>query len=550
MADQSPHDVVPQTEQGEAQDWQQRVSSLPSRRERRAYLQQRCRDILGDNRLLVASNRGPLGYAVAPGGGLQARRGRGGPVSTLKAAYESCRATWVSCAMSESDREAMATARNRPIQSPMPDQDLRVRFVSPSKDQYHKYYNIVSNPLLWFLQHSMWNFPWTPNITEAVHDAWSRGYQSVNQSVAAALAEEALESAEPPLVLVQDYQLYLVPGYLREKVPGAMITHFTHIPWPDVSHWRILPVTIREPILRGLLASDVVAFQSVQCVRNFLHTCRCLLRDAHVDEATASVELEGWTAWVRCYPVTIDLPGLRRALDSQPGRGFVESLRPKCGEHTIVRVDRAEPSRNIIRGFKSYERLLQRFPEMIGRVRFLAFLASSRSRVWEYQRHMEDINRLVGLINSKHGKDGWQPIEVFRDTTHLENLAALSLYDVLLVNPVTDGMSLVAKEGPAANGKDGVLVLSDTTGAHEQLKQGALGVCPTDLEGTAEALYLALTLPQEERRRMISALREVIEAEDPLLWLCSQMSDLKQKAPAKVASGEQGTVPPQALPED
>ncbi len=548
MDDPVLHGSLAPAAHGYASDLEGRLKDPPVSRERRVHLQQLCRDVLAGKRLLIASNRGPLEFSPAPEGGLQARRGRGGAVSTLKAACESCRVTWVACAMNESDREALAAAGSDPIQSPMPGHDVRVRFISPIKDEYHKYYNIVSNPLLWFLQHSMWNSPWTPNITEAVHDAWNRGYVPVNKLVASALAEEAQRADSSKLVLLQDYHLYLAPGYLRQEAPDAFIMHFTHIPWPGVNHWQLLPVTMREPVLRNLLACDIVGFQNAQSVYNFLHTCRSTLRGAHVDEDACSVEVNGWTTWVRAYPVTIDVLGLRRSLASHGARSYVDSLRSKCGEQTIIRIDRAEPSRNIVRGFKSFDRLLNRFPALSGKVRFLAFLAPSRSRIWEYQRHMDEINKLVDFINKKHGNEEWRPIELILDSNHLQNLAAMSLYDVLLVNPVTDGMSLVAKEGPIANSKDGVLVLSDTTGAYEQLQEGAIGVCPTDLEGTSEALYQALTLPREERRQMQDALRRVVESEDPVLWLYQQMAELQKRVPLRAGAEAQETAQPLGPP--
>lgn len=520
---------------------EERLRAPRSQGERRAYLQQLCQDLLGGNRLLVASNRGPLEYFFAPGGGLRARRGRGGAASALQAACQCCQVTWVACAMSEADREALAASGGNVIQSPLPTHDLRVRFISPVKDEYHKYYNVFSNPLLWFLQHLMWNFPWTPNITEVVYDAWSKGYIPVNRAMAAAVAEEARREDASPFILVHDYHLYLAPSYIRQEVPGALVTHFTHIPWPDPSHWQLLPAAMREPMLRGLCASDIVGFQNTRSVLNFLHTCHAFLEEAQVDYHQATVGLAGHTTWARCYPTPIDLAGLRRALASPLVRSYLDNLLPKCGQKTIVRVDRAEPNRNIVRGFKAFDRLLQHHPELLGTVRFLAFLAASRSRIWEYQRYMEEVTKLVDSINRKYSDENWKPIEVFVENNYFQNLAALSLYDVLLVNPVIDGMSTAAKEGPMANTREGVLVLSEGTGAYEQLRQGALCVCPSDLEGTAQALCQALTMPQEERRRRQNALRRVIEGEDPISWLCGQMEDLRELTSARAGAIAPGT---------
>lgn len=519
------------------QDWGDRLTDLRSYGERRSRFQRLCQEILGGRRLLVASNRGPLEYFSTPGGELRARRGRGGASSALQPISQCCPITWVACAMSDSDRQVLANSGDSLVRSPFPGQDLLVRFISPGKDEYHKYFNIFSNPLLWFLQHQMWNYPWTPNITESTYDAWNKGYSFVNRSIAAVVVEEARREDVLPVILLQDYHLYLAPGDIRRELPAALIIHFTHASWPDASHWQLLPKDMREPILRGLCASDIAGFQSHRSLSNFLHTCYSLLEDAKVDFEAASVYVNGHTTWARCYPISVDLAGVRRALGSPLLQSAVEMLQPKFGEQTIIRVDRAEPSRNIVRGFKAFDRMLQRHPEMVGKVRFLAFLFSSRNRIWEYQRYVEEVARLVGFINRKHGTESWQPIEIVHENNYLQNLAALTMYDVLLVNPVVDGMSLTAKEGPVANKRAGVLVLSEGSGAYEQLREGALTVCPSDLEGTAQALYRALSMPEEERRRRQEALRRVIEAEDPALWLCRQLSDLLDLPGTKAGGG-------------
>lgn len=523
-------------------DWERHLKDPRTYGERRSYLQQLCLGLLGGRRLLVASNRGPLEHFVAPDGELRVRRGRGGAASALQSILQCCRVTWVACAMSDSDREALATSGNFLLRSPLAGQDLLVRLISPTKDEYHKYYNVFSNPLLWFLQHLMWNYSWTPNITEATYDAWNKGYTSVNRSIAAAVVEEARREDASPFILLHDYHLYLTPGYIRQELPRALVAHFSHASWPDASHWQQLPRAMREPIFRSMCASDIVGFQSRRFVRDFLHTCQALLEGAQVDFQEGRVLLNGHTTWARRYPMAVDLAGLRRALGSPQVRALIDGLLPKCGEKTIVRVDRAEPSRNVVRGFKAFDRLLHHHPELAGKVRFLAFLSTSRNRIWEYQRYVEEVQKLVTFVNRKHGTESWQPIEVIPETNYLLNLAALTLYDVLLVNPVIDGMSLSAKEGPAANNRDGVLVLSEGTGAYEQLREGALCVCPSDLEGTAQALHQALTMPEEERRNRQGVLRRVIQEEDPTLWLFRQLSDLKSLAATSAPANQE--IPP------
>jgi trehalose 6-phosphate synthase len=452
--------------------------------------------------------------------------------------------------MGESDRQALASAGGAPLQSPLPGQDLRVHLVSPSKDEYHKYYNIFSNPLLWFLQHLMWNSPWTPNISETVYDAWNKGYVPVNQAIAEAIVQEASREEASPFAIIHDYHLYLVGAFLRQRLPQLFTLHFTHIPWPDPGYWQLLPGVMRESILRGLCSNDILGFQTMRAVRNFLHTCHTVLEEAEVDYQAATVRLAGHTVLVRSYPISIDVAGLRRTLHSPAVRSHIDRLRPKCGERTIIRVDRVEPSKNIVRGFKAFDRFLQRYPQFVGKVRFLAFLVPSRTRIWEYQRYMEEINKLVEFINTKYGDVEWQPIEVFYENNYSQALAAMTLYDVLLVNPIIDGMNLVAKEGPIANTKDGVLILSEGAGAHEQLQEGVISICPTDIEGTIEGIYQALTMPQGERRRMLERLRQVVEEEDIIMWLYHQLEDLQALAQTRAAAASSENLQPRlSLPE-
>jgi trehalose 6-phosphate synthase len=185
-----------------------------------------------------------------------------------------------------------------------------------------------------------------------------------------------------------------------------------------------------------------------------------------------------------------------------------------------------EPSKNILRGFRAFDMLLDGHPELVAKVNFLAFLVPSRTHIKQYQRYAQQVNEIVGAINTKYSNEEWQPIRVFYENNYYRALAGMRLYDVLLVNPVIDGMNLVAKEGPTVNANDGVLVLSECAGAHEQLGKHALSVVPTDLVETVEALYQALTMPAEEREQRATALRRSIEEEDIVMWLYRQLVDI------------------------
>ncbi len=489
-----------------------------------------CAEMLGDRRLIVASNRGPVEYHVNSEGRPQARRGSGGLVTALSMLTRNVDFTWVSSAMGEGDRRAWESSEGASIPSTLPGHRSSLRYVTTPRRVYHKYYNILCNPLLWFLQHHMWNASYTPNVDHVVHDAWENGYVAVNRAFADAVVAEAAQGSEPPYVVVHDYHLYLVPGYVRQELPKATIEHYLHIPWPGPSYWQLLPAHMYRSICESLCSADVVGFQTVRDADSFLATCKLFLPNAEVDFEEGLVSLNGHRSAARAYPLSIDVDDIRRIAGSPRADEYKQRLTPLCAERTIVRVDRAEPNKNIVRGFRAYERLLERYPELRGKVTFLAFLAPSKTHIRQYQRYMDEIQQVANDINASYGSGDWKPVQLFLENNYTQAIAGLCLYDVLLVNAVIDGMNLIAKEGPVVNTKAGVLVLAETVGAHEQLGEGALSVAPTDVEGTTEALYEALTMSDEERERRRAILVEAIEREDILHWLHRQFQDIRALA--------------------
>ena len=483
--------------------------------------------MLKDRRLILASNRGPVEYHVSPDGRLQAQRGSGGVVTALSTLTNYVDFTWVASAMGDGDRRIAQQAEGGRIKSPLPGQSLFLRYVVTPRRMYHKFYNIFCNPLLWFLQHYMWSSPYTPNVDETVYDAWHTGYIPVNKSFADAVVDEAKHSTLPPYVMLHDYHLYLTPSMVRQALPDALIQYFLHIPWPDASYWQMIPHIMRQAICESLCACDIAGFQTPRDARSFLQSCEVFLDGAQVDYASSTVRLGGRETAVRAYPISIDVDELRSIANSPRALEYERKLRPLLGETTIVRVDRVEPSKNIVRGFRAYKILLHRSPELIGKVKFLAFLVPSRTHIRQYQRYLEEVEALISEINEEFGTPDWQPITVFYENNYTQAVAAMKLYDVLLVNSVIDGMNLVAKEGPVVNTRDGTLILSETAGAYAQLKKGVLPVAPADIEGTAQALYQAVTASAEERERRASFLVQQIEQEDVINWMQSQMEDLK-----------------------
>jgi len=371
----------------------------------------------------------------------------------------------------------------------------------------------------------MWDCSRSPNIDRVVYDAWEKGYVPVNEAFARAVVDEARESELPPIILLNDYHLYLASDYIRKELPTQVIQCFIHIPWPSTSYWQLLPGFMRQAIHRSLCSSDIVGLQTVRDVGSFLRCCRSFIEEAEVDYRNWTVRINEHTVQVKAYPISIDVAGLKKMLSSATLKEYLAKLRPLCGEQTIVRVDRVEPSKNIVRGLRAFDTLLERHPEFRGKVKFIAFLVPSRTHLKVYQRYNEEVTRLIEAVNTRYGTQEWHPIDLFYENNYTQAIAGMCLYDVLLVNAVVDGMNLVAKEGPTVNTRDGVLILSETVGACEQLGPNALTVAPADLEGTTQALYTALTMPVEERRRRARGLRESIEQADVTDWILHLLED-------------------------
>ena len=493
----------------------------------RAEVGELYRRVLGERQLVLASNRGPVEYHYSPDGRQEVRRGSGGVVTALNSLTHIADFTWVAGAMSEGDRRAWEASGGQPLRSPLPGHRVNMRFVATSRRVYHKYYNVFCNPLLWFLQHYMWNSPYNPNIDSTVYDAWDDGYVPVNQAFAQAVADQVGEAAERSVVMLHDYHLYLAPAMVRDMVPQAIIQHFVHIPWPAIRYWELLPAYMLEGICYGLCGADIVGFQTPNDVRNFLDTCEDVLPDVRVDHVEQSVERGGHRTYVRCYPISINVDEIRRIASTPRALEYERQVAEQCGELTIMRVDRAEPSKNVVRGFRAFDLLLSRHPELKGRVVFIAFLVPSRTHIRQYQRYMEEIRQIIDQINAKHGTEDWTPIHTYLENNYTQAIAGMKLYDVLVVNSVIDGMNLVAKEGPVVNNQDGVLVLSVGAGAHRELSDGALSVSPADIEGTMRAMYQGLTMKTEERAERAHRLRTTVERQDNLHWLGSQLQDIE-----------------------
>jgi trehalose 6-phosphate synthase len=475
--------------------------------------------------LVLVSNRGPVTYQED--GSL--KRGTGGLVTALTGLASHRDAIWIASAMTEADTKVARENGGRPFEVSAPEGgSFRVRFVESEEEAYDRFYNIIANPMLWFIQHYLWDQSNAPDIRTHEVVAFEEGYQRVNADLASAVVEE-IEGQDEPVVMVHDYHLYTLPAMVREARPDVFLHHFVHIPWTQPDAWRVLPSRIREQIYAGVLANDIIGFHTRSYRRNFLQCCRDLL-DLEVDFKDGIVQFEGREVWVRAYPLPIDYEATRAVARRPRVREFEERVLRRRREFSILRVDRADLSKNVLRGFTAFDIFLEQHPEFAERITFTAQLMPSRTDVPEYAEYLEKIEALVAVVNHRHGTPDWMPIDLkLRDDLD-EAVASYKHYDVMMVNAMFDGMNLVAKEGPLVNERDGVSILSENTGAHEELGEFALSVNPFDVQELADSIHAALTMAPEERARRAGGLKEVIMQRDPGDWIDEQIADIRAKA--------------------
>jgi trehalose 6-phosphate synthase len=494
--------------------------------------------------VVVASHRAPVQFR-REGGQRLARRGAGGLVTALVGLTGQLEdAVWV-CAASTDEDVAVANEHKgraiplvmqgepRVLEGDQSDDDVPVldmRMVELDPAAKEDFYAVISNPLLWFIQHGLYDLTRSPNIGTRESDAFEHGYVTVNHAFADAVVHEVEQHGGRALVMLHDYHFYLVAGLVRERCPDVVLSHFVHIPWPGPDAWRVLPPEMRERLMRGLLGNDVVAFHTERFARNFLLCAQELLGlSINLDKMTVQVGPRTVTA--KTYPISIDVDALREAACSKAVRGRLDDLEQWIvaeGGQLIVRVDRTDPSKNIVRGFLAFERLLDDHPELVGKVRFLAFLQPSRLDVPEYVEYVGRIGSVVARINAKYTRGGDAPIDLRLHEDFPTAVAAYTICDVVMVNSIADGMNLVAKEAVSVSRRNAVLALSESTGAHEELGAFAVTLYPFDVQQQADALYEALTMSPQRRRDLREAAAQIVQANDVAKWLDFQLADLAE----------------------
>jgi len=454
--------------------------------------------------VLVVSNRGPFRFTADADGGFTPLPGGGGLSSALRPLLGDADmdAHWIAAAVGDDDRAAVRAGAVH-----APDLDLVLLDLDPDLARLH--YDVVSNQILWFLHHGMFDLVRQPTFDHTFREAWD-AYVAVNRAFADAVAERA---APGEAVLVQDYQLTLVPGMVTEARPDLRVGFFTHTPFGGPNSIRVLPTEVAEALLRSMHAVPC-GFHTERWARAYTASAR---------------EILGPGATPRAYAASLgpDRDHLAEVAASDAARAALAELDGAIRDRRmILRIDRVEPSKNIVRGFAAFDRLLERHPEWRTNVVFVALLNPSRGSLPEYVAYGNEVVDAAAAVNARWGTADWQPVVLDTRDDFAGSIAALERYDVLFVNPIKDGLNLVAKEGPLCNTRDGVVCLSPEAGAFDELRDGVLAAHPYDVEQNADALHTALSMPADERTARAVGLRELAGARTPRAWLDDQLAAL------------------------
>ncbi|MDP9070327.1 MAG: trehalose-6-phosphate synthase [Actinomycetota bacterium] len=448
--------------------------------------------------LVIVSNRGPLSFTKDDEGRLVTTRGGGGLVSSLGPAVADTGATWVASAITEADREAAASGI-------VEAEGFRLHSLVTEPGAYRQFYEVVANATLWFLHHDLFDLPRRPRLDRHWRQAWDT-FCDVNDAFAKAVADVAPEGGT---VLVHDYHLSLLGDTLRRLRPDLHTAHFNHTPFCHPAALRVLPDHAARRLITGLAGHGACGFHSARWAESFEACCREML----VPPPRTFVA-----------PAVSDLDALEAvAASEQCGRDLAWLEDQVADRRLIVRVDRVELSKNLLRGFLAFDELLHDHPEWRERVVLCACAYPSRDTLVDYLAYRLEVEALAERINTTWATPSWTPVVLDLSDSFARSVAALRRYDVLLVNPIRDGMNLVAQEGAAVNERDGVLVLSREAGAWDELGQAALGVNPFDVTATADALVQALTMEETERAERSAALRSVATRRSPQDWLADQV---------------------------
>ncbi|MDA8398918.1 MAG: trehalose-6-phosphate synthase [Actinomycetota bacterium] len=480
--------------------------------------------------LVVVSNRGPLSFSYNDDGELEPRHGAGGLASAFQPLLRNTGVTWISGTVGDADREAASNdlfKLDGAVLVPL----------APDTHSYRMAYDVISNATLWFLYHGLFDLARRPRFERRWYEAWEH-YREINNFFAAAVAERAPENA---CVLVQDYHLSLMGARLREQRPDLRTVHFSHTPFCSPDEMRILPGIIASELLGSLVQFDTCGFHTQRWADAFRDCCKRLDIVSRSGPGGSDASHYSQHPPTRRSPSTFsaslspDTGHLASITASEACKKALSALEHKIGDRKLIlRVDRMDLSKNFLRGFLAYDELLHQEPALRERVLFLALAYTTRGNLADYAGYRLEVNTLVNQINERWATPGWTPIILEVEDDLVGSVAALQRYDVLLVNPLRDGLNLVAKEGALVNTHSGVLVLSREAGVFEELGDLAIEINPFDISGTASAMSTALQMDASDRLQHSSALRQRVTAQSNEAWLQRQIAAASRvRKPAK-----------------
>ena len=451
--------------------------------------------------------------------------GSGGLVSTLLPLMEKIKGTWVAASNNPIDIQVASKYPNHNIPITEDNPKLYVPFLNFNKKVYYNYYDLISNSILWYLHHYMWKPFEDEKQKNEIYKAWKNGYVPVNKEFARKIVELIESNKHKTIVMLQDYHLYLTASYISDRVENTFLSHFVHVPWPESDYMSTLPTYMKNSILDGLLSNDLVGFHIPRYVDNFLMSCQDFADK--VDYQNSVVSYDGHDTTVRSYPISVDIDSLKQIAKSPDVIQYENTIRRiKADNFLIYRTDRADLSKNILRGFEAYDLFLKEHPECHGNVKFFVTGKSTRENLDDYKEYRSSVKDLMDKINLKYSNSEWQPITEIFEAPYELVVAALKNYDCLMVNPICDGMNIVSKEGSILNEKNGTLILSKEAGSYDELKNYSLSVDPYDINGTADAIYQSITMDKKDRIKNMNGLKNVIENNSIKDWILNQFRDI------------------------
>lgn len=471
---------------------------------------------MGDYLLVVVSNRQPYAH-IFKKRKIECQRGIGGIIAALDPVMQVSNGIWVAHGSGDADHKV--TDSQGKVKVPPENPSYTLKRIWLTKEEENGYYYGYSNEVLWPLCHTAFQRPIFRK------EDWDY-YVKVNQKFANAIIEELGD--KKALVWIQDYHLCLLPKFLKEAAPNRLITaHFWHTPWPSYEAFRICPQ--KKEILDGLLANDLLGFHIQYHCNSFLDVIDREI-ESRIDRERFSVIRSGHETLIRPYPISVDFEGINELSNSPDVARAQQALMEEfglSGVKVLAGLDRIDYTKGLPEKLLAIDRLLEKHPELKEKIVFLQMGPISRLHIPSYKALNDELNTLVEQINWKHSTDSWQPIILVR--RHLSLIETLALYrtaDVCVVSSLHDGMNLVAKEFVASRSDEtGMLVLSQFTGAARELTDAVL-INPYDREQVSDAIFNALTIPDEERKKRMAKMREIVRQNNVFRWAGKIISEL------------------------